>query len=103
MEEEKIKQLLKLIEQWTRAEIMARHGHIQLVQEGEDGRLVGFSHIHLKKEDEIRELLYGSSNLQKLGEKWNLFKDAEAQIKTQTKEDNVAKFKQLQREIDAML
>jgi len=61
----KSKTLHMLVKQWTRAEIMARHGEYDSNE---------YFQIMLDKENEIRELLYGSSNLVKLGKRWRLLK-----------------------------
>lgn len=56
--------LEKLIEQQTRAEIMARLGPVQ--------SSVDYFQTCLQKMDEIREQLFGSSNLVTLGVQWGL-------------------------------
>ncbi len=60
--------VLKLIKQWTRAEIMARHGVMRNLE---------FCDYYMKSvqlENEIRMLLYGTDNLVTLGEEWGLLK-----------------------------
>lgn len=59
------KLLYRLIKQWTRAEIMARFGPFW--PESGDNRFTV-----LKKEDEIRELLFGTKDLMELGQRWGL-------------------------------
>ena len=58
--------LHQLLEQWTRAEVLARLGLL-----GGEG-FIDHYNIMLKKEDEIRELLYGTSDLVQLGNLWKL-------------------------------
>lgn len=61
--------VLKLIKASTRAEIIARHG---------DCKGLGFGDYfqeHIKLDNKIRELLYGSSDLVTLGLKWGLLKE----------------------------
>jgi len=96
MEELEIKKLLELIEQWTRAEIMARLGQLG------GSSSTDFAFIKIEKENEIRKLLYGTDSLVKLGDKWNLLKDEQAQIKIQTKEDLKQQFQKLQRKLAAL-
>lgn len=88
----KTKQIYKLIEQWTRAEIMARLGQLGISS-------IDFMAIKIEKENEIRKLLFGSDNLVVLGKKWNLFKNE----KIQQKENLQAQYKRLQKELAAML
>lgn len=64
------KKLYKLLEEWTRAEILARHMPYNGTLEYAD-----YFKISLEKEDEIRTLLYGSSSLVQLGLDWNLLKE----------------------------
>jgi hypothetical protein len=56
--------LLKLLEQWTRAEIISRHGPQDMM------RIC--SHGVLEKQEEIRELVFGTSDLFKLSTKFGL-------------------------------
>ena len=62
------KELIKLIEQWTRAEIMARFGRFDNLE------FADYAVIKLKKEDEIRQLVFGESELVVLAERWGLIK-----------------------------
>ena len=62
------KQILKLLNQWTRAEIMARFGHFESLEFAE------YYRIKLDKADEIRRLVFGTDSLLKLGYKWKLIK-----------------------------
>ena len=60
----KRKRLLKLIKEWTKSEVLARQGVGIAYAE--------FSMVMIEKEDEIRELLYGTSSLVELGRKFGL-------------------------------
>lgn len=60
------KELIILIRQWTGAEIMARFGALTTK------RGVDFYEIMLDKEDEIRKLLFGESDLLILGRTWGM-------------------------------
>lgn len=64
--ESKTKKLYQLIEEWTRAEIMARHGKCVPRDWGT------YFQIKLDKEDEIKKLVFGSSDLIVLGTRWKL-------------------------------
>ena len=63
------KELIKLIEQWTRAEIMARLGRFDNLE------YLDYAQIQLDKKDEIRQLVFGSSELVTLADRWGLVKD----------------------------
>jgi len=62
------KELLKLIEQWTRAEIMARLGRFDNLE------YLDYAQIQLDKKDEIRQLVFGTSDILVLGDRWGLIK-----------------------------
>jgi len=62
------KELLKLIEQWTRAEIMARVGRFDNLEYAD------YFRTKLEKEDELRKFIFGTSNLVELGTRWGLIK-----------------------------
>lgn len=62
----KYKKLKKLVEQWTRAEVMSRSPAIGFPDYGD------YFRIKLEKADEIRKLLYGTSDLIQLGEAFGL-------------------------------
>lgn len=64
--ESNLTQLEQLIEQWTRAEVMARLGHINRP------KACDYYSIMLDKIDEIRRLLYGTDDLTELGHRWKL-------------------------------
>ena len=60
-----IDKLLSLVEQWTRCEVMGRLG-------AWDNDFICWVDRRIEIENEIRILLYGSSNLVELGERWSL-------------------------------
>lgn len=68
-----IKKLLRLIKKQTKAEAVSRHGPLNDLAFAE-ARVES-----LKKQDEIREMLYGTSNMVELGIKWGLFYEREDQ------------------------
>lgn len=63
------RKLLKLLEQWTRAEIMARLGRFDNLE------FADFALLKTEKEDEIRKLIFGTSDILVLAARWNLPKD----------------------------
>jgi hypothetical protein len=65
---EKWVELKKLVRQWTRAEIMARHGFSRGMEFGD------YAMKEIELRNQIREELFGSSNLVELGEEWGLLK-----------------------------
>jgi len=95
MTEEQIKQLILLIEQWTRAEIMARLAQFNNFE------AANYFDIKIKKENEIRKLLFDTDDLVKLGLKWNLLKEEKEQVK-QTKILLFEQYKKLQKQLEAM-
>jgi len=76
MKKKEAKQIYKLLEQWTRAEIIARHGPFDNLEFGQ------YAVIKLEKEDEIRKLLYGTNNLIDLGIKWGILKERKKKRRT---------------------
>jgi len=78
--EHNIEELYALIEQWTRAEIMARFGLLGGLGD------IDYAHIQIEKKDKIRALLYGTDNLVLLGEKWGILKDERIRAKKAAKE-----------------
>jgi len=92
MEETKVEKALELLEQWTRAEIMARHAYL-----GSDS--VDYAHIKIKKEDELRTLIFGTADLIKLGLEWKILKPANKPSKEELKQQ----YQQLQQELAVML
>jgi len=62
----KYKKLKKIIERWTRAEVMSRIGDCKGMAFGD------YYTESLKCRDEIRRLLYGTDDLIMLGKKFNL-------------------------------
>jgi hypothetical protein len=73
------KELYALIEEWTRCEIMARFGPFW----PECGE---YSLTSVAKEDAIRELMFGTSDLVRLGKRWGLLKEYEKKRKFKEKE-----------------
>lgn len=67
MTEKKIKKLRKLLKQWTRAEIMARHGG-----DFKNLEFIDYALGEVELRNKIRNLLYGTFNLIELGTKWGL-------------------------------
>jgi len=60
--------IYSLLNQWTRCEIISRHGQFDNLE---------FAQYAVKKieiENRIRKILYGSSDLVRLGIKWELLK-----------------------------
>ena len=60
------KKLVKLLEQETRCEIMARFGRFDNLEYGDYAR----KQIELK--DKIRKMLFGTSVVVELGHQWNM-------------------------------
>jgi len=60
------KELIKLIEHWTRAEVIARLGRF------DNKGYIDFAEIQIEKKDEIRRLVFGSDDLVELGEMWEI-------------------------------
>ena len=74
------RKLLNLIEQETRAEIIARLGRFD--------NNIGFAdyyRIMLEKKDEIRQLVFGESELIVLAERWGLVKPTKRRKKKKKK------------------
>ena len=69
------KELLKLIDQWTGAEIMSRLGRFNNLEYAD------FHKTMLEKRDEIRHLVYGESELVKLGEMFGMLKKSKGQLR----------------------
>ena len=68
LEKSERKKLYKLLEEWTRSEIMARLGPFNNLEYAE------YHMIMVEKENEIRKLLYGTDNLVTLGLEWKILK-----------------------------
>lgn len=79
MKKKQVIKAIKLIEQWTRAEIMARHGFARNFEFGD------YAMIAIEKENEIREVLYGESDLVALGEQWGILKPRLSDVKRKKK------------------
>jgi len=63
------KELLRLIKEWTYAEIMARVGRFDNLEYAD------YFRIKLEKEDELRKFIFGTSNLVELGTRWGLIRE----------------------------
>ena len=59
---------MKLIEQWARADIMSRIGRFDNLE------YLDYAKVKLEKEDEIRELVLGTSDFIVLGNRWGMIK-----------------------------
>jgi len=73
------KDLLKLIEQWTRAEVMARLGRFDNLE------FADYARIEIEKRDEIRRLLFDTDSLVVLGERWGMLKSRQREKKCSKK------------------
>lgn len=62
------KRILKLLEECTRAEIMARIARIRFPEYAD------YYMIKLDKEKELREYVFGTDDLVVLGERWGILK-----------------------------
>ena len=62
------RKLLKLVEHWTRAEIIARLGRFDNLG------YLDYEQVRVDKIDEIRELVFGTSDILVLGDMWGLIK-----------------------------
>jgi len=60
------KKLYRLIEEWTRYEITARYAPVGWPDFGD------YFAEKLRKEDEIRKLMFGTDSLMQLGERWGM-------------------------------
>lgn len=76
------KELLNLIEQWTRAEAIARYGEFDNLGFGD------YAHYAVEKTDEIRRLVFGTDNLFDLGERWGILKPKEGRRKKKKRKEN---------------
>ena len=63
------KHIIALVEQSTRAEILARLAPISFPKYGE------WAMVKIDKDSELREYIFGTSNLIQLGIRWGLLKD----------------------------
>jgi len=61
--------IIKLLEEWTRAEIMARYGPFKSLEYAD------YFMAKLEKKDELRKYLFGSSKLLELGIEWGILKE----------------------------
>ena len=69
MKKSEAKKLWQLVEQWTRAEVMSRLGRFDNLE------FADYYKIKLEKEDEIRELVLGTSNQVELAQRWGMIKE----------------------------
>ena len=60
------KELITLIKHWTRAEVIARHGHF------DNKGFTDYANIQVDKKDEIRRLVFGTDDLVVLGVRWGI-------------------------------
>ena len=79
------KKVISLVEQMTRAEILARLGSMANAD-------IDWYSIYLAKKDELQEYLFGSSDYARLGIQWGLLKESKPKNK-----------KQIMNEIDDMI
>jgi len=63
-----LKELKKLVEQWTRADVMSRVGRFDNLE------FLDYARIKLEKEAEIRQLMFGTSEIVELAECWDMIK-----------------------------
>jgi len=89
MDESKVEQMSKLIEQWTRAEIMARFGRFDNLE------YANFAYIQIDKANTIRELLFGTSDLVELGLKWGMLKKRDSTKEVRQKKGTIEEIKKL--------
>jgi len=73
------KKLIDLIEQWTRAEVMARLGRFDNLE------FADYARIEIEKRDEIRRLLFDTDSLVVLGERWGMLKSRQREKKCSKK------------------
>jgi hypothetical protein len=62
----KAEYIFKKIEQWTRAEIVARHGELPSL------KFADAAQTKIDIENKIRKVLFGTSDLVQLGIKWKI-------------------------------
>lgn len=75
MEDTKTQTVFALIEQWTRAEIIARHVPFNELKCNSEYQ--SYCHLHIQLEDKIRQVLFGTDDLVELGIRWGILKDPE--------------------------
>ncbi len=74
------KKVIRLVEEMTRAEIMARLGTF--------GDIDWYS-IYLAKKDELQKYLFGSSDYVKLGIQWGILQENKSKSKKQIISDTI--------------
>jgi hypothetical protein len=67
----KYEKLCKLIEQWTRAEILARYARLHRKD------YIDYVQLSVKLQNKVRKYALGSGNILELGYKWNLIRRPE--------------------------
>jgi hypothetical protein len=83
-----IKTLLSLLKEWTALEVAARLGPFPLCGD--------YNSKRIRKEDEIRELLFGSSDMTELGYAWKIFERLENVQKIKNRKRIKRNFRKLQ-------
>lgn len=73
------KELLKLVEQWTRAEVMARFGRFDNLE------FAQHAVWQIEKADEIRRLVFGTDDLVVLGARWGILEERKKEEKRRKK------------------
>ena len=96
MADPKVEELYALIEQWTRAEIMARFGQV-----GGSGDIC-YAHLQVEIKDKIRKLVHGTDDLVVLGARWGILKDLHKQAEEAAKEKLERRAQKLREELAAM-
>lgn len=69
MKRSEAEKVYKLIEEQTRAEIMARFGRFDNLEFAE------YAKVKIEKEDELRKFVFGTSDLLELGTRWNMLNE----------------------------
>jgi hypothetical protein len=73
MTKKKVRKLLRMLERWTRNEIIARHGSFQTDYEKKMCTECAVKEMEYR--DKIRKYVHGDSNLIELGIKWGILKE----------------------------
>lgn len=60
------KRLVKLVERWTRCEVMARMGRFDNLE------FADYAAKSVEYQDKIREMVFGSSNIAELAGRWGM-------------------------------
>lgn len=86
MKKAKVRKLRRLVEQWTRAEVMARHCPFSQLE------FIDYANKEVVLRNKIRKFLFGTSDLVKLGYKWNLPIGREKKDRTYAQKNKTKKF-----------